>query len=355
MNNHRTRRLATTSLVLAGVLAAGTARAQERYTVAGDRVAVYNLAGQVRVEPASGGAVTVLVTRGGGNARQLAVRQGESGGYRHLAVIYPDDRIVYPAMGRGGSTNLQVRSDGTFGGDQARILGGGHQVRIAGGGSGAEAWADLRVQVPAGRTLAIHQGAGTIEVANVNGDLHVKGYAASIRAAGTRGSLDLDTGSGAVEVRGARGDVKIDTGSGRVRVDDVSGGMLDVDTGSGGVMGEGIRVERLHVDVGSGSVQLAGVEARDVNVDTGSGAVVLRMRGDSESMRIDTGSGSVLLAVPAGFGAQADIDTGSGGIRVEVPAEVARSSRTHFTGRLGDGRGRLVIDTGSGGVQLVRN
>jgi hypothetical protein len=354
MNRSRIHSGAAAALALAGVLAATAAHAQERYTITGERVAVYNLAGAVRVEPGSGSAVAVVVTRGGGDARQLDVRQGEGGGYRHLAVVYPDARIVYPALGRGSSTTLQVRDDGTFGGDRGmRLLGGGHEVRISGAGSGVQAWADLSVQVPAGRTVAIHQGAGTIEVTNVSGELHLKGYAASIRTAGTRGSLDLDTGSGAVEVRGAQGDVKIDTGSGRVRTDDVSGGVLNVDTGSGGVSGEGIRVQRLHVDVGSGRVDLGGVEAQDVNVDTGSGAVALRMRGDSETMRIDTGS--VLLAVPAHFGAQADIDTGSGGIRVEVPAEVTRSTRSHFTGRLGDGRGRLVIDTGSGGVQLVRN
>jgi hypothetical protein len=321
--------------------------------VEGERVAVYNLAGQVRVEPGSGSAVTVLVTRGGGDASRLSIRRGESDGFRNLAIVYPGDRLVYPSLGRWSNSTIDVRSDGTFGGERGRILGGGSQVRISGSGGGTQAWADLRVQVPAGRTVAIHQGVGTIEVANVNGDLRVKGHAASIRSAGTRGSLNLDTGSGSVEVRDAQGDVRIDTGSGSARVSNVSGGMLDVDTGSGGVQGDGIRVQRLHVDVGSGGVRLAGVDARDVDIDTGSGSVNLSLRSDAENVKIDTGSGGVVLAVPAQFGAEADIDTGSGRIHVLVPAQVTRSSRTHFTGRVGDGRGRLVIDTGSGGVELV--
>ncbi|HET7228913.1 MAG TPA: DUF4097 family beta strand repeat-containing protein [Longimicrobium sp.] len=343
------------AIAAAGALASRDARGQERYALEGDRVAVYNLTGEVNVEPGSGSAVTVLVTRGGSGADRLTIRRGEQDGARTLAVVYPGDRIVYPAMGRGSNTNFEVRDDGTFGNSSAaRLLGGGgRRVRISGAGDGVQAWADVRVQVPAGRTVSIHQGVGGVEVTNVNGDLRVKTAAAAIRAAGTRGTLNLDTGSGGVELRDAQGDVTIDTGSGGVRATNVTGRVLDVDTGSGGVEGGGIRVERLHVDVGSGGVRLDAVDARDVDIDTGSGSVNLRLARDAENVKIDTGSGGVVLAIPSEFGAEADIDTGSGGIHVLVPAQVTRSSRDHFTGRFGDGRGRLVIDTGSGGVRVV--
>jgi lia operon protein LiaG len=338
----------------AAVLAARPAGAQERFTVEGERVAVYNLAGQMRVEAGSGTAVVVEVTRGGEDARQLAVRRGESGGFRSLAVAYPGDRVIYPTMGRGSSTTVQVRSDGTFGGD-ARLLGGGTRVTVRGSGSGTRAWADVRVLVPAGRTVAVHNAVGRIDVTNVRGDLRVKGYASSIHATGTRGPLNLDTGSGGIEVMDAEGDVRLDTGSGGVRATNVRGAGLDIDTGSGGVQGSGLAVARLHVDVGSGGVRLDAVDARNVDIDTGSGAVNLRLRRDAEYVKINTGSGGVDLAVPQDFGAEADIDTGSGGIHVDVPSTVRRSQRDHFTGTLGDGRGRLIIDTGSGGVHIIRS
>lgn len=345
------RLLAGTTIVVAALAPRG-ARAQERFALEGDRVAVYNLAGEMNVEPGTGRDVTVLVTRGGADAGSLAVRRGESDGGRTLAVVYPGHRVVYPGIGRGTNTELEVRSDGTFGG--GRVLGGGgRRVRVSNSGSGTRAWADVRVQVPAGRTVTVHLAAGRVDVANVNGDLRVRAHAAGIRASGTRGSLDLDTGSGGVEVRDAQGELRVDTGSGGVRVANVSGGLLHVDTGSGGVAGEGVRVQRLHVDVGSGGVRLSGVDARDVNIDSGSGAVNLRLAADAESVRIDTGSGGVVLAVPSQFGAQAEIDTGSGGVHVDVPSEVTRRNRTHFSGRIGDGRGRLMIDTGSGGVRVI--
>ncbi|HEX8243108.1 MAG TPA: hypothetical protein VF541_06425, partial [Longimicrobium sp.] len=215
----------------AAVLAAGPARAQERYTLEGSQVAVYNLAGQMRVEPGSGSAVVVELTRGGEDARELSIRRGEANGFRHLAVVYPGDRVVYAPLGRWSNTTVDVGSDGTFGGE--RGIFGRHRVTIHGSGSGTRAWADTRVLVPAGRTVAVHLAAGRVDVTNVNGDLRVRGHAAAIHATGTRGTLNLDTGSGGIEVTDAEGDLRLDTGSGGVRVTNVRASGLNIDTGSG--------------------------------------------------------------------------------------------------------------------------
>jgi hypothetical protein len=72
-------------------------------------------------------------------------------------------------------------------------------------------------------------------------------------------------------------------------------------------------------------------------------------------VRIATGSGGVTLGVPADFGAEMSVVTGSGGVSVGFPVTARRSSRHQFEGRIGDGRGRVEIRTGSGGVQLVRS
>jgi hypothetical protein len=347
------QRLSITLPTLAFALAlAGGAAAQERFTLDGDRVTVYNLAGHMRVEAGSGPSVVVEVTRAGSDAGELRVRRGDNG---TLAIVYPERDVVYPEMGGGSRTTLEVRSDGSFGSDNGLRLVGGNRVTIRGSGSGTRAWADVRVLVPAGRKVAVHHAVGRIEVANVNGDIQVRGHAARIEASGTRGRLDLDTGSGGITVTGAEGEVSLDTGSGGVRLSGIRGSGLDVDTGSGGVHGSDVSVGRLHVDVGSGGVRLDGVDARDIDIDTGSGSVVLRLRRDAEQVKIDTGSGGVTLGLPQGFGAEAEIDTGSGGIHVDVPSTVRRSSRSHFSGTFGDGSGRLVIDTGSGGVSVVRN
>jgi lia operon protein LiaG len=340
--NHRISGALAFAALLSSAHAAGAQT--ERMTLQGSQVSIHNLAGVMRVEAGSGGAVQVEVTRAGPDAGELrVVRRNGS-----LAVVYPGDRVVYPQVGRNSSTQLTVRDDGTFGGRGS----GGRRVRITGSGEGTEAWADVVVRVPEGATLRVHQAVGRVEVSNVNGNLTVDSHSAAIRAEGTSGVLTLDTGSGGIDVRGARGELLLDTGSGGVRLADVDARRLTVDTGSGGVRGSGVRADVLRVDVGSGGVALDDVAARDAEVDTGSGSVRLALTSEAERVRIDTGSGGVTLTLPRNFGAEMEIGAGSGGIDVDVPVTARRASRGSFSGTVGDGRGRVEIDTGSGGVRV---
>ena len=343
------------------------AQQPERFALTGGNVAVYNLVGEMRVGAGTGRDVVAEVTRGGSDRQQLRIERGRVEGREALRVFVPGSDIVYPRMGRGSRSNIRVRDDGTFGGSGIR---GGNPVTVQGTGRGVEAFADVRVLVPAGQQVTVHQGVGRVEVANVNGRLAVRTLSAAVSSSGTRGTLDIDvgsgavrvdgadgplkvdTGSGSVEVRAVRGDAELDTGSGSVRLADVRGGRLKVDTGSGGVTGGGLAVSDLEVDVGSGGVQLTDVRAPNAKVDTGSGSVRLDLIGEVRAVKIDTGSGGVTLGIPRNTGAMVEIDTGSGGIDVDLPARVTRSRRTHFSGQLGDGRGRIEIDTGSGSVRV---
>lgn len=348
----RFRAVVPWGLALAGVgiMVAPAAGQEEEFRVEGSDVAVYNLAGQVRILAGSGPDVTVLVSRRGDDAGQLRVETGDLGGRATLRVIYPDDRIVYPGMGRGSSTDMRVRSDGTFGHGGR----GGDRVRISGSGGGLEAWADMTIRVPRGRSLSVYLGAGESEAEGVEGNLRIDTGSGRVSASRIAGSLLVDTGSGSVEVLDVDGDVTVDTGSGSVRVSDVRGERLAVDTGSGSVSGRGFTVGSLNVDTGSGSVDLDEIASADVYVDTGSGSVELGLLRDVDELLVDTGSGGVTLVVPEDMGAEVEIETGSGGIDVDLPVQIRSMRRSYMRGTLGDGAGRIVIDTGSGGVRIVR-
>ena len=274
----------------------------ERRTVAGDHVAIYNLAGVMRLERGTGGDVVVELTRGGPDAGRLEIATGPVRGREALRVIYPDDEIVYRGLGRGSNTTLHVRDDGTFNDrdDQGRHRGDeGRRVRIMSSGSGLEAHADLRNAIPAGKRVEVYLAVGQAFASNVDGDLRVDVAAANVTADHVKGSLLVDTGSGDVTASSVRaGSVKIDTGSGNVRLD---------------------------------------------------------LLADLEALDVDTGSGDVTINVPPDLGAELDIETGSGDIDLQnVTVRTTRLERDHLTGAIGDGKGRIRIETGSGAVHLVR-
>ncbi len=337
------------------MLATTPATAQtERRTIAGSAVAIYNLAGRMSMVGGSGSDVVVEVTRGGADASRLRVETGARGEWQTLRVIFPSDRIVYRQLGGwGGRTSLRVDEQGYFD-DSGDWRGGRGRVEIRGSGSGLEAWADLRVVIPRGKRVAIHLAAGEATVANVDGDLTVDVSAATIVAEHTRGRLSLDTGSGSVRVTDAQGSVNLDTGSGSVTVSDVRGDELRMDTGSGSITARNIEVGTISADVGSGGIRLTGIKAARLSLDTGSGATDVELLTDVEDVTVDAGSGSVSLRLPANAGAEVDIETGSGGIETDFPIQVTRWERNSLRGRLGDGKGRIRIDSGSGRVRLIR-
>ena len=330
------------------------AQTPDRRTLTGNDIAVYNIAGVMRVEGGTGGDVTVEVTRGGRDGSKLQIATGPIRGRETLRVIYPDRRILYKQNDRGwGSrTTLRVDDDGTFNDDRSRE---GRSVDIVGSGDGLDAYADVRVVVPRGKRVSVYLGVGEAKIENVDGDLYVDVSSAPVTATRTRGKLSLDTGSGEVRVTDAQGEVDLDTGSGSVEVSNIRGPHLKMDTGSGRVRGSDVVVDEIELDTGSGSVRLGKVQSKRITLDSGSGSVELDLRADVESVRIDSGSGGVTLGIPETLGAEIRIDTGSGGIDTDIPVQVKKAERNYLSGTIGDGKGEIVIETGSGGVRLRRN
>jgi hypothetical protein len=334
-------------VALAAVLPAG---AQEVHRISGAQVAVYNLAGSTQVVRGTGSEVVVRLTRGGSDAAQLAVETGLVEGRQTLRIRYPGDVIIYPELGRGSRTNVRVRDDGTFWGEGRS----GGQVEVRGSGRGLEAWADLVIEVPAGKDVAVNVAVGGMEARGVQSDLSLHTGSGSVDAADITGGLSVDTGSGSATVAGVRGNVTVDTGSGSVSVREVDGDAVTIDTGSGGVRGGGVRARSLSVDTGSGSIELDGVSAPEVALDTGSGSVDVVLLRDVDSLDVDTGSGSVTITAPPDLGGMVDLDTGSGGIDMDFAVQVRSVRRDHVQGTLGDGRGTITIETGSGGIHLLK-
>ncbi len=351
-----------------GPVASGSPSAQEVHRLDGPRVAVYNLAGAVEVVRGDGSQVEIEVTRGGADRDRLSVEIGRIGDRETLRVIYPGDRVVYRERGRSSSTTVRVGRDGTFL-DGRR---GGDRVRISGTGGGLEAHANLSVRVPSGVEVAVYlavgegrardlgagltfrTGSGRVDVANVTGPVDVDTGSGAVRISEVRGHVDTETGSGEIALRRiSGGEVTAETGSGRIALEEISGSSLRVDTGSGRISGRALAVEELSLDTGSGRIEVDGLEAARISCDTGSGSVHLGLTADIERLVVDTGSGGVTVEVPSDFGATMELSSGSGSVSVDVPGrDAAVAERRYFRGSVGDGEGRVMIETGSGGITV---
>ena len=213
--------------------------AAERVALTGGAVSIWNLAGQVILEPGTGTDVVVVVERGGRDAARLKLETDRTATGSRLRVLYDADRIVYPKKGWSQSqSSVRLRADGTWGGEKGW---GGRRVTVASNGRGMEAFANLRVQVPRGRKVEVHVVSGEGQQSKVDGDIVFDGGASGFNSSETRGSLNVDVGSGRVEVSRHVGNLVVDTGSGDVDVSEVQGDRVSLDTGSGRVGASAVR------------------------------------------------------------------------------------------------------------------
>jgi lia operon protein LiaG len=338
------------------VLVATNAVAQtEQRTIRGTDVAIYNLAGRLRAVAGTGDAVGVEITRAGADASKLRIETGTIRGRETLRVIYPSDRVIYSAMGGRSRSSVGVRDDGTFSEGDWQDWRDRNRVDIRSSGTGLEAHADLTVRIPKGQKIALFLAVGRVEVTNVEGDVLIDVVSSDVDVAGLKGALTLDTGSGRIAVRDVTGELNIDTGSGGLNIERVKGTSLRLDSGSGGIEASDIDVTEFDADVGSGGLRVAKLRAPTVRAETGSGGVQLELLGDVQSLDVETGSGGVTIRAPATLNAQVNVETGSGGFQTDFEITTRRVSRNFVEGRIGEGKGRLTVEAGSGTVRLLKN
>jgi hypothetical protein len=103
----------TLAYVVAALLTTGAPlAAQDQVSIAGDRVAIYNLAGEVRIEAGDGANVMVTVTRGGRDAHQLEVEQSQEAGWQQMinGLRHARGTVLGIVLNRAGAKALrQVR------------------------------------------------------------------------------------------------------------------------------------------------------------------------------------------------------------------------------------------------------
>jgi hypothetical protein len=343
-----------TFITLTGLLAtAATAHAQ-RHELSGDRVAIYNLVGTLRIEAGSGRTTTVEVERLGRDAGRLNVRTDNINGVPTLIVAYPGDEIVAENMERGTNTTLRVNDNGTFSDGRS----GGKRVRITtgrGDNDAVHAQANIVVRLAQGTAINANLGVGNITAAGTAGALDLETSAGDVSSTGNRGSVNLESASGNLTVANAEGDVDLETASGDIDINGANGQKVNAETASGSVTVAGVSAQDLDLESASGNIRVTRSRAPRLKAGSASGNVRVELDGDVRDVEVSTASGNAEVAVPASFAGEVEMETASGDIDVDFEIKILRKQRGELRGTIGNGGlGRISLETASGDVRLMR-
>jgi hypothetical protein len=202
-------------------------------------------------------------------------------------------------------------------------------------------------------------------------DTEVHGITGSgdINVGGVRGPVNLIAGSGHIGASEIAGDVQALAGSGEIHLSDVKG-RVQATAGSGEISLTGVKGET-RLQAGSGRIQIA-QPGDAVVASAGSGRIIvtgatsdLRLHGSSGGITVDgdpgtssywdlrTSSGNVELHVPASGSFRFYAKTNSGTINAGIPIVMEGTTGKHeLRARIGEGKGRVEVETSSGNIAL---
>jgi len=271
----------------------------------------------------------------------------------------------------------------------------------------------FEIIVPKQTNVECSSSFGAIKLANINGNAGAKTSSGSITAENIKGSARLDTSFGSincnnisgenVELKSSSGaikadniqglksvqtsfgpitcnnvsgnDVRLKTKSGKITITKASFSDCDAETSFGSIISTGLKADSLKLNSGSGSIKVEGTSANTTNIHTSFGPITCRritsadLTAGSNSGNIEiicsdstpaeinasvtTSFGSIEFATPPGFSGQVELATNFGSVNTKLPITITGEvSKKKLTGIIGEGKGKLHLETRSGSIKI---
>ncbi len=196
----------------------------------------------------------------------------------------------------------------------------------------------LEVHVPRAASLAISVISATLVIDGVaGGSIALDTVSGKARIEARTPSLKIDSVSGGIELGGYAEQADLQTVSGDILAPTL-GSVAKLQTISGHIQANGGPWRKFSLSTVSGDVQLAGALA------------------PGGTLAIDSMSGDVQLRLPPATSAALHANSFSGDLRSDfgTPRQADHGSGSSLDARLGDGQGRINIETFSGDLRIRR-
>lgn len=175
----------------------------------------------------------------------------------------------------------------------------------------------IRVQMPRRFDVHFATGAGSVTLADVEGQVTGETGAGNVRLEAVRGRVDISSGAGNVEVGRVDGALAVETGAGNIKLRDVRG--------------------RLRVNTGAGNISATITEQPDA------------------ASSLESGAGNVAVYLSDRVRAEVRASTGVGSASTDFPLTVNEGwMGTTIEGGIGEGGPPLRLSAGMGNVTIKR-
>jgi DUF4097 and DUF4098 domain-containing protein YvlB len=195
-------------------------------------------------------------------------------------------------------------------------------------------------------SMAVGTVSGNVTVNDIEGRIQANSVSGDVTVTGCTGRARAKSVSGDVRVERCGADLSVHSTSGTIEAFDIEGSVEGA-TVSGRLTLKGIGGE-VSASTTSGDITIEH-RSGDLTIETISGNI--RARSTAEDHLSATSlSGTIELAVRTDAIGEVILETFSGDIETDAPVRVRKHSRRRLVGQMGDGNGKLEIETHSGDI-----
>lgn len=231
------------------------------------------------------------------------------------------------------------------------------------------------ITVPRQTNIECASSYGSIQLTDIDGDVSGKTKSGSITAENIEGSADLDTSYGSINCKDISGDnIKLKSSSGAITAENIKG-PADISTSYGTITCKDMSGgDIIKLKTSSGQIKLSNASFGDCDAHTSYGSIVSeQLKGDSLKLNSSSGSidivcsdsapaqiaanivtsyGNIDFTAPPDFSGEVDLSTSHGSIKTGVPITISgQISKKKLKGRIGQGKGKLHLETKSGSIR----
>ena len=224
-------------------------------------------------------------------------------------------------------------------GNDVRVLAESERRSLFGIGRSGIAF---NVDVPLYYNVDLDTGGGSIQVADLNGEVRSDTSGGRIEIGNVTGDVEADTSGGRIEVGDVDGDVSADTSGGGITIGNVTGD-ADADTSGGNIRIGNVGGDML-ADTSGGNISV-GQGGNRVELDTSGGTI--RAAWALGPVIAETSGGNIYLA---GSDTRVEADTSGGSIEIDRSNGPVNADTSGGSITIRQARGPIRADTAGGRI-----
>ncbi len=256
--------------------------------------------------------------------------------YGHVVVASGGPQVeVEKTVFARGKDEAEARKKGqAFTVSVARDKRQGFVISVEGDPRDYDVGVNLLVRVPPTAALRAKSGEGDVRVGDMQGSVKAEASMGEVVVGNVKGKVTASTASGNVVVKGAGGGLDAQTSSGNLDLQNAQGASVTARSMSGTIKLRVISTSHLIATTMSSAVDVS---------------IAQPFSGQAE---IRSASGDLLVAIPVTSDCKVQTMTGSGPVKSSLPLKDEKHAGPNISGRLGAGKGLLLVTNDSGGIEV---